>query len=101
MTNATTHSPDVPMPAGAVEVYGWTDDNKPLGVPTDQTNPNASRYFTGSSWTVDRGSWPSPRGCDIRVFIDGLQHTDGRIERNIVVNDDEFTIAEARRFAAL
>jgi hypothetical protein len=92
--STSTHSPDVPVPAGAVEVYDWADDNEPPWVLTDQTNPNANRYFTGSSWTVDRA------GREMRVFIDGLQHANGRVERNIVIDGDAFTIAEARQLAA-
>jgi hypothetical protein len=94
MPTTTTNPHGLHIPAGAVEVAEWTDNTKPLGAPpTDHTNPNASRYFSGSSWTVDRS------GHDIRVLIDGLQHTSGRIERFVVIDDDNFTVAEARRLA--
>jgi hypothetical protein len=48
MTTTISPSPDIPLPAGAVDVYDSTDDNQPLGVLADQSDPNASRYFTGA-----------------------------------------------------
>jgi hypothetical protein len=89
--NTTNHLADVPLPAGATQVYDWDD--------TSTDTP--SRYWRGSSWLIDANDL---RGAeDIEVFIDGVQHADGRVERFVHVHqthsDDIITIEQVRQLA--
>jgi hypothetical protein len=57
MTTTTNPHPHVPNPAGAVRVCEWHD----------VATPTPGRYFTGSSWVVEREN----RDTDIMVLVDG------------------------------
>jgi hypothetical protein len=90
MTTTTDPHTELPLPAGAVEVYDWDDFQ----------TPTPFRYFVGSSRVVDRPG----HGEDIEIRIDGTQHHDGSVTRDIVVHqlhaDEPITIKQARRLAA-
>ena len=81
----------ITRPAGAVRVCKWED--------TETSMPY--RYFVGSSWGVDMPG----RGGEIEIWIDGMQHHDGSVSRDIVVceldADHPLTIAQARQLAAV
>jgi hypothetical protein len=85
--------PEVPLPAGAVDVDGWYP-------PHVTGHPRASRYFVGSKRIV------AQRAEAIEVTIDGIQHADSRVERLITVSYDgrealtELSPAAAREVAA-
>ncbi|MGH7732831.1 MAG: hypothetical protein ACREOE_03780 [Gemmatimonadales bacterium] len=93
MTNAT---PAFPAPAGALRVYDWE---------VNQAHPDAApggvcRDFEGSSWTVDRG----PGRFGVTVGIVGVQHGDGRTEREVFVDRlegymDRLSVGQARQLA--
>src|SRR5262245_29578328 len=87
-TMTTTHPtihPDIPIPAGAVHVYGRYD--------TD--TPTPARYFRGSSWLIERDN----RATHIRLQVDGTQHQDGTVTRSVVLDDDDLTPQQARQLA--
>ena len=69
----TTTTPDVLVPAGAVEVHEWYDL---AGAP--------SRYFTGSAWVLERDD------RNVSVRIDGTQYPDGRADRLIGVDEGHY-----------
>jgi hypothetical protein len=74
-TTANTPSPNLPWPAGAVEVQDWID-------PASHREP--SRYFEGRNHVVERLG--DPRNTEpIQVYVVGTQHADGRIDGEIVV----------------
>jgi hypothetical protein len=82
-----------PAPAGAIDVEEWQLD-RPRA---DGSPPNLYRYFTGSSWTIDRGEGQRA----ITVTVHGLQQLDGLGRRSVVVEnlrgyDDRMSIAHAR-----
>jgi hypothetical protein len=92
-TNMTENNPfaGIPRPAGAMRVCRWED--------TETSRPY--RYFVGSSWSVDMpGS-----GGELEIWIDGMQHHDGSVSRDIVVSDLDadhpLTLAQARQLAAV
>jgi hypothetical protein len=66
--------PNVPFPAGAVEVYDWDEYD------IDHTG----RYFRGFTRVVERDT-----DNDISVLVDGTQRTDGRSVRVITVVDGD------------
>ena len=71
----TPTTPNLPDPAGATYVADW--DDVEFGI------DHASRYFSGSSWVVERGD----QDRDIIVQIDGTQGADGSVTRRIMVFD--------------
>jgi phage terminase large subunit-like protein len=85
--------PNVPAPVDAVSVFGW--------------DPDAIRYWVGSERTIHI---EQPYHDDIKVMIDGVQHSDGRVDRCIVVGqlrpdgrmiiDEPITSQQARDWAA-
>jgi hypothetical protein len=72
-TTNTTDLVNVPHPASATRVCEWNDD--------------ARRYFTGSSWFVDRDG---PIDHDITVEIYGSQGTAGDVTRHIMVTEGNY-----------
>ena len=60
--NATTTTPDVPPPAGAVEVCDWY---------------RGSRYFVGRHWLIEGDGWHKD---DIEVFLHGTQQAAGEVD---------------------
>ena len=93
MTINTDNPANVPLPAGCVRVYDW-DPPEVTGYPT------ASRYFVGTSRVVEVEQHEE----DITVTVDGMQWSDGRVERSILVDqthpDDPLTPQQARELAA-
>jgi hypothetical protein len=73
-TTTATDLPNVPHPAGASKVHDW--DQIRVGGPTG--------YWRGSPWRIDRYDVQSG-AKDVEVFIDGIQHHDGRVERYVHV----------------
>lgn len=86
----TTNYDDVPPPAGATRVWDEWELLKDTG------HPDPIRYFYGTARTVYLAAGP-----DIEVRIEGIQHSDGRVERAIRVNgaSDVISIAHARGLA--
>ena len=82
MTITNLHLAAVPFPTGAHHVQAWED---------------GSRYFE-----TPRSVVPI-RGEEVAVFTAGSQHADGRITREICVNqlhpDNPITVAQARQIA--
>jgi len=62
--------PNVPPPVGAVTVDGWE-------LPHVTGHPYATRYWVGSERTIHIEQHYHD---DIKVMIDGVQHSDGRVE---------------------
>jgi hypothetical protein len=83
-TTTPTDLANVPHPAGATHVGEWD----PFA-----TTATTSRYFTGSSWVVNRPD----RDSDTLVLVDGTQHADGRIDRLVSLDDDDLTSELARQ----
>jgi hypothetical protein len=85
--NHTVHQ--IPFPAGAVCVDEWDD--------LDTDTP--SRYFRGQQRIIERPD----RDEDIEVRIDGIQHIDGSVQREIVVHElhhnEPITVEQARHLA--
>jgi hypothetical protein len=85
---------------GAVTVDGWE-------LPHVTGHPYATRYWVGSERTIHIEQHYHD---DIKVMIDGVQHSDGRVERCIVVGhvrpdgrmiiDEPITGPQARAWAA-
>lgn len=89
--------PDVPIPAGADEVYNWAD----VGT------PHAYRCFTASRRVIDFDlgeNFSRPWTADIEVRVEGVQYPDGRVRREVVVDqlhaDAPITVGQARQLAA-
>ena len=78
----TTPYPNLPLPAGAIQVDPWEHD----GVAT-------YRYFRGNFWVIIRGDVPTG------VHIAGFQYPDGRVERWISADGGLFTAQEGRALA--
>lgn len=98
MNTTTNPYPDVPIPAGADEVYGW--------VPRAGT-PNASRQFIASRRIIDFDlgeNFSRPWTADIEVRIEGIQYSDGRVRREVVVDqlhpDNPITLHQAEQLTA-
>jgi len=87
MTTTPTTTPNVPAPAGAVDVDAW-----------DKSIPG--RSFTGRSWVIAGAGWHPD---DIDVYIHGIQSFNGEVERTIVAGnlhpDNPITSAQARQLA--
>ncbi|MGV0719007.1 hypothetical protein ABQE93_26765 [Mycolicibacterium sp. XJ662] len=95
MTTTPTAA-NIQMPAGAVSVDSWYHPDQRIGdPPLNGGEPGSLRHFTGSSWAVEYGN-----GGSVSVLINGEQHADGRIERNIAIDDDSFSVGQARQLAA-
>jgi hypothetical protein len=86
-TTTTDNLANVPHPAGATAVHEWD--------PYADT-ATTTRYFRGGSWVIERAD----RAIDMCLQVDGIQHADGRVERFVVLDDDNMTAALARRLAA-
>jgi hypothetical protein len=87
-TATTTDLANVPHPAGATAVFEWYDT---------QPGPySAQRYFRGGSWVVERDN----RDTDMCVQVDGVQNADGRVERFVVLDDDNLNPVQARQLGA-
>jgi hypothetical protein len=82
-------NPDIPIPAGAVEVDDWVSEGDVR-----------FRYFVGRSWIVRRGAPSVPELDYFEVMTDGTQHADGRVERVLRLDDGRITVEEARELAA-
>jgi hypothetical protein len=79
---------DLEAPANATTVGPWT-----AGL----------RVFDGPEWAVTHATHAGHYNDDITVAIIGTQHTDGRIERKIVLGwpiDPVITADEARKLMA-
>jgi hypothetical protein len=98
MNTTTDPYPDVPLPAGADEVYGWDDPG----------TPHAFRQFTACHRVIDFDlgeNFSRPWTTDFEVRIEGIQYPDGRIRREILAAqagyaDNPMTIDQAEQFAA-
>lgn len=78
--NTTNPYPDVPIAAGADEVWEWAE----AGTPT------AFRQFTACRRVIDFDlgeNFSRPWTADIEVRVEGIQYADGRIRREIIVDD--------------
>jgi hypothetical protein len=87
----TTTTPSVLMPAGAIKVYDWDDTE----------SPHPIRVFDGTTRFIEcNGRYEKE---DVMVRLQGIQHADGRVERQIAVSplheDHPLTIEQARQFA--
>lgn len=85
---------DVPLPAGATEVYEWADAG----------TPDAYRQFTASRHVIDFDlgeNFSRPWTEDIEVRVEGSQYPDGCVRREIVVDqlnaDNPITLWQARQ----
>ena len=91
---------NVPHPAGATKVDDWFNPDALIGTIVSYVGPDTARYFTGTSWVVDRDD----NDEDIDVSIEGEQYVDGRVQRHIVVHhlhgDEPITPGQARQLAA-
>jgi hypothetical protein len=102
MTTATNPVPNVPLPAGAVEVDDWFDPKLPIGEHQPLTGADVQRYFRGTSREIHLTTRdPHLAGPDVRaeVLIDGFQYADGRIERGIFLQlptDYGLSVPDAR-----
>jgi len=85
-TPSPAHRADLPPPAGATEVFDWDHPDVPINVSSGI--PGSSRYFYGSSRTVDPISHLDTTHV---VEIDGMQRADGRVEREIVLDGGSLT----------
>lgn len=80
----------IPDPAGALTLYDWYVDTDEAG------NPELVRAFRGSHCEIDTPG----RGPGCQVWVYGMQHGDGAIERGIWVdNAEELSAATARQLA--
>ena len=88
MTTATTSNPFriVPIPAGAVEFSEGAD--------VDTATP--FRSFVGEMHLIERDD----NEGDIEVYITGVQHSDGRVERRIAVHLLHWDTPDNRRAGA-
>ena len=90
---------NVPHPAGATKVDDWFNPDALIGTIVSYVGPDTARYFTGTSWVVDRDG----NDEDIDVSIVGDQYVDGRVQRHIVIqlhSDEPITPGQARQLAA-
>lgn len=93
MTSNTTPPTDPPIPAAAIKAWDWE--------PPQRTGmPDATRYFIGTARSVESGERGHRDNAEVQ--IEGVQHSDGRVERAIRVSrvGDELTITQARQLAA-
>jgi hypothetical protein len=74
MQNTANPFPNVPLPAGAVNVYGWDD--------VEFNDPH--RYFRGFTRVVECDT-----DKDISVLVEGTQRPDGRTVRVITVAEGD------------
>jgi len=78
---------NIPLPTGAVQVFPW----QPL---------DGYRFFAGTSRVISREA----HAPEVRVGIDGEQHTDGRVTRHVTCGpldtDDSLTPLRTRQIAA-
>ena len=92
---------NVPHPAGATKVDDWFNPDALIGTIVSYVGPDTARYFTGTSWVVDRDD----NDEDIDVSIVGDQYVDGRVQRQIVVHhlhgDEPITPGQARDLIAV
>ena len=99
-TSTTTTKPlsDVRLPAGADDVDEWADPDTSAAYRVFQ----ACRHVIPAVPADRHGSRPWSE--DIEVCVSGTQNGDGRIERQIIVNqlhpDNPITIEQARQLAA-
>ena len=75
MQDTANPYPNVPLPVGAVRAHGWGS------APSNRTS--GRHPLLGRLGSHDPHRPAHPR--DIAVTIDGVQHSDGRVERYIVV----------------
>ena len=75
MQDTANPYPNVPLPVGAVRAHGWD-------LPQVTGHPDVTRYWVGSARMIHIDQHTHD---DIAVTIDGVQHSDGRVERYIVV----------------
>jgi hypothetical protein len=60
--HTTSACPDVPLPAGTVDIRGWEDT-------------------ADAAWRVVRGAVRSVEGCKVSVSACAVQNSDGSIDR--------------------
>jgi hypothetical protein len=77
---------DTPEPAGAARVHMWRDDD----------GDGSTRYFTASSWVIDRDDHQD----GLEVDISGLHTPDGRVRRWVAIGSEyELTPRQARQLS--